>query len=65
MQMILDPGRPGSLLPPYVVREWLRPLHVWSDETTEVGMLWEIEKIADTYGRQLRIYQKRKWLWLS
>lgn len=60
IQMILDPSRPESLLPPHVIREWLHPLHGWSDETTEVGMLWEIEKIADTYRRPVRIFQKRK-----
>ncbi|KAF7333048.1 Beta-lactamase/transpeptidase-like protein [Mycena venus] len=58
MQTILDPTRPESLLPPHVIREWLRPLHGWMDETTEVGMLWEIEKIRDSYGRPVRIFQK-------
>ncbi|KAJ7775676.1 beta-lactamase/transpeptidase-like protein [Mycena maculata] len=58
MQTILDPTRPESLLPPYVIREWLRPLHGWMDETTEVGMLWEIEKIKDSYARPVRIFQK-------
>jgi len=58
MKTLLDPSRSESLLPPHVIREWLRPLHGWSDDTTEVGMLWEIEKIRDTYGRHLRIYQK-------
>ncbi|KAJ6579643.1 beta-lactamase/transpeptidase-like protein [Mycena vulgaris] len=58
MQTILDPTRPESLLPPHVVREWLRPLHGWIDEVTEVGMLWEIEKIKDSYARPIRIFQK-------
>ncbi|KAJ7683520.1 beta-lactamase/transpeptidase-like protein [Mycena rosella] len=58
MQTILDPMRPESLLLPYVIREWLRPLHGWMDETTEVGMLWEIEKIKDSYARPIRIFQK-------
>lgn len=59
MQTILDPTRPESLLPPHVIREWLRPQYVWTDETTEVGLLWEIEKILDSYGRPIRIYAKR------
>ncbi|KAF7354605.1 Beta-lactamase/transpeptidase-like protein [Mycena sanguinolenta] len=58
MQTILDPTRPESLLPPHVIREWLRPFHGWMDETTEVGMLWEIEKIWDSYARPVRIFQK-------
>ncbi|KAJ7476847.1 beta-lactamase/transpeptidase-like protein [Mycena galericulata] len=58
MQTILDPRRPESLLPPHVIREWLRPIHGWMDETTEVGMLWEIEKIRDSYARPIRIFQK-------
>lgn len=58
MQTILDPTRPEALLPPHVIREWLRPLHGWSDDTTEVGMLWEIEKVYDSYGRPVRIYTK-------
>ncbi|KAJ7983167.1 beta-lactamase/transpeptidase-like protein [Mycena polygramma] len=58
MQTILDPTRPESLLPPHVIREWLRPLHGWMDETTEVGMLWEIKKIRDSYMRPVRIFQK-------
>ncbi|KAJ7165664.1 beta-lactamase/transpeptidase-like protein [Mycena crocata] len=58
MQTILDPTRPESLLSPHVIREWLHPLHGWMDETTEVGMLWEIEKIRDSYARPIRIFQK-------
>ncbi|KAJ7039382.1 beta-lactamase/transpeptidase-like protein [Mycena alexandri] len=58
MQTFLDPARPESLLPPHVMREWMRPLHGWVDETTEVGMLWEIEKIRDSYARPVRIFQK-------
>lgn len=61
MQTIIDPTRPESLLPPHVIREWMRPLHGWTDETTEVGMLWEIEKIYDSYSRPIRIFQKREF----
>ena len=59
MQTILNPTQPESLLPSHVVREWLRPLYGWTDETTEVGMLWEIEKIYDSYERPIRIFEKR------
>ncbi|KAJ7166073.1 beta-lactamase/transpeptidase-like protein [Mycena filopes] len=58
IQTFLDPRRPGNLLPPPVLREWLRPLHAWEDDTNEVGMLWEIEKIRDSYARPVRIFQK-------
>ncbi|KAF8878278.1 hypothetical protein CPB84DRAFT_1794281 [Gymnopilus junonius] len=58
MQTFLDPNRPESLITPSTLREWLRPVHAWTDELTEVGLLWEIVKIPDTFGRQRRIYQK-------
>ncbi|KAG8987009.1 hypothetical protein FRB93_004977 [Tulasnella sp. JGI-2019a] len=40
------------------MREWLRPLHPFPDETTEIGAPWEIRKIPDTYGRPRRWYGK-------
>jgi hypothetical protein len=58
MQTFLDPNRDGSLISSYTVREWLRPVHAWIDDLTEVGLLWEILKITDSYNRQLRVYQK-------
>jgi len=58
MQMFLDPSREDSLVSPLVMREWLRPLHAWSDEINEVGMPWEILKLPDSNGRPQRWYQK-------
>ncbi|KAJ7925981.1 beta-lactamase/transpeptidase-like protein [Mycena leptocephala] len=53
MQSFLSPKGTG-LLSPYVMREWLRPLHPWSDGFQEVGAPWEISKV----GREARVYSK-------
>ncbi|KAJ7751289.1 beta-lactamase/transpeptidase-like protein [Mycena maculata] len=53
MQTFLSPKATG-LISPYVVREWLRPLHAWSDGFQEVGAPWEIAKV----GREARVYSK-------
>jgi len=53
MQSFLSPKATG-LISPYVVREWLRPLHPWSDGFYEVGAPWEITKV----GREARLYSK-------
>ncbi|KAG9021907.1 hypothetical protein FS837_006870 [Tulasnella sp. UAMH 9824] len=37
MQTFLDPSRKESLLSPYTMREWLRPIHGFPDDLTEVG----------------------------
>jgi hypothetical protein len=58
MQTFLDPTRDESLVSFYTVREWLRPTYPWIDDLTEVGLLWEILKITDSYGRRPRVYQK-------
>ena len=57
MQTFLDPTRCDSLITPYTIREWLRPAYAWIDDLTEVGLLWEILKIPDSYGRRHRVYQ--------
>ena len=59
MQTFLDPTRRECLISPYTLREWLRPVHAWIDDLTEVGLLWEILKIPAAFGRRQRIYQKR------
>ncbi|KAJ7161374.1 beta-lactamase/transpeptidase-like protein [Mycena crocata] len=53
MQSFLSPEETG-VISPYVVREWLRPLHPWSDGNQEVGAPWEISKV----GREARMYSK-------
>jgi len=58
MRMFLDPSKKDSLVSPLVVREWLRPMHAWSDEINEVGMPWEIIKLPDSNGRPQRWYRK-------
>ncbi|KAF9048730.1 beta-lactamase/transpeptidase-like protein [Panaeolus papilionaceus] len=53
MQNLLDPKAKGKLLPQRVMREWLRPLHVWPSGDQGVGAPWEISKVAETlvYGK--------------
>lgn len=58
MQMFLDPSREDSLVSPLVMREWLRPMHGWSDEINEVGMPWEVVKLPDSNRRVQRWYEK-------
>ncbi|KAG9002541.1 hypothetical protein FRB90_011361 [Tulasnella sp. 427] len=58
MQTFLDPARNESLLSPYAMREWLRPLHGFPDDLTEVGAPWEIVKIPDSNGNPRRWYSK-------
>ncbi|KAJ6520024.1 beta-lactamase/transpeptidase-like protein [Mycena sanguinolenta] len=55
MQSFLSPKGTG-LLSPYVVREWLRSLHPWSDGFHEVGAPWEITKVGK-FG-EARLYSK-------
>lgn len=47
MQTLLSPTGRGGVLPASVVREWLRPLHVWGDSPHQVGAPWEISSIAN------------------
>ncbi|KAG8916832.1 hypothetical protein FRC00_014344, partial [Tulasnella sp. 408] len=58
MQTFLDPSRKESLLHPYTMREWLRPLHGFPDDLTEVGAPWEIVKVPDANGNPRRWYSK-------
>ncbi|KAI5116363.1 hypothetical protein M0805_001373 [Coniferiporia weirii] len=58
MQTFIDPTRPESLLRPYTIREWMRPMHAFSDDYSEIGALWEIYQYKDSYNRKLRMYQK-------
>ncbi|EGN94876.1 hypothetical protein SERLA73DRAFT_96244 [Serpula lacrymans var. lacrymans S7.3] len=58
MQTFLNPSGPKSLISSYTMREWVRPIHVWFDDFSEVGALWEIYKSHDSYGRSQKIYQK-------
>ncbi|KIY51270.1 beta-lactamase/transpeptidase-like protein [Fistulina hepatica ATCC 64428] len=54
MKTFLSPTAEGGVVSDYVLREWLRPLHPWSDGTQEVGAPWEIRKI----GNENRVYSK-------
>jgi len=58
MQTFLDPTRRECLISPSTLREWLRPMHAWIDDLTEVGLMWEILKIPGSFGRRQRVYQK-------
>ncbi|KAJ7225275.1 beta-lactamase/transpeptidase-like protein [Mycena pura] len=53
MQNFLSPRATG-VVSPYVIREWLRPMHAWSDGFREVGAPWEIAKV----GKEARLYSK-------
>ncbi|KAJ7705973.1 beta-lactamase/transpeptidase-like protein [Mycena rosella] len=53
MQTLLSPKETG-VISPYVVREWLRPLHSWSDGFRETGAPWEMERVAG----EARLYTK-------
>lgn len=54
MRTFLSPIAEGGVIPHNVVREWLRPLHAWTDGFQEVGAPWEILKI----GNEARLYGK-------
>lgn len=58
MQMFIDPTRPESLLRPYTVREWLRPIHAFWDDYSKMGMLWEISSVVNSHGRKVDLYEK-------
>lgn len=45
MQTLLSPSARGGVVPANVVREWLRPLHVWGATKQEVGAPWEVLNI--------------------
>ncbi|KAJ7102487.1 beta-lactamase/transpeptidase-like protein [Mycena belliarum] len=53
MQGFLAPQGPG-VISSHAMREWLRPLHPWSDGFQEVGAPWEIRKVAG----EARLYSK-------
>ncbi|KAF7303250.1 Beta-lactamase domain-containing protein [Mycena kentingensis (nom. inval.)] len=55
MQSFLSP-KPHGVVSPYVMREWLRPLHAWSDGFQEVGAPWEIAKVGQ--DSEARLYSK-------
>jgi hypothetical protein len=55
----LNASAPGPLARSTVAR-WLRPAHAFEeDDWTETGLIWEIVKHVDSFGRRRRIYQKR------
>lgn len=58
LKIFLNPGKHGSLLSPYAMRDWLRPLYPLADDVNEVGYPWEIRKVEDTFGRVRRWYGK-------
>ncbi|KAL5499258.1 hypothetical protein ACEPAH_1776 [Sanghuangporus vaninii] len=58
IQTLIDPSCPGALIRPYTIREWMRPMHSWWDDYSEVGGLWEISRIADSNRRTVKLYQK-------
>ena len=59
MHLLLSPNPPSKKYDffPSLVREWLRPLHIWPDGTQAVGAPWEIDYLnfADTDFQQARV----------
>lgn len=52
------PGKPGPLSES-TLAHWLKPTHAFEeDDWTETGLVWEIVKHLDSYGRRQRLYQK-------
>lgn len=47
MKTLLSPTARGGVIPTAVVREWLRPLHVWGNSQQQVGAPWEITSLGD------------------
>ncbi|EPQ55044.1 beta-lactamase/transpeptidase-like protein [Gloeophyllum trabeum ATCC 11539] len=58
MRMFLNPEKNPSVLSPYTIREWMKPQFSWFDDTTELGMLWEINKYQNSFKDVQRLYQK-------
>lgn len=46
MKTLLSPTGAGGVLPASVVREWLRPIHVWGTGSEKVGAPWEAQSLA-------------------
>lgn len=61
MQTFLDPSRNNSLLLPSVMREWLRPIHGFPDDLSEIGAPWEIKKLPNSFGSPRRLFAKGEW----
>lgn len=62
-QTLLNPRHPKSLITQYTMDKWLHTVHAFEeDDWTESGMVWEIVKQPDSYGRLRKIYWKRGYL---
>ncbi|KAJ2935271.1 hypothetical protein H1R20_g1823, partial [Candolleomyces eurysporus] len=58
MHLLLSPNPPKDYaFLPSLVREWLRPLHIWPDGTEAVGAPWEIDYLylPPWYQKQTRV----------
>lgn len=57
---LLNPHDKQSLLKPYSMDRWLKPMHAFEeDDWTELGLIWEIVKHRDSNDRLRRVYWKR------
>lgn len=55
----LNPRKPGPLSES-TIAHWLKPTHSFEeDDWAETGLVWEIVKHIDSYGRRRRSYEKR------
>jgi hypothetical protein len=55
---LLKPDDESPLLSPYSIREWVRPLHIFPDQFSQVGLAWEIMQFPDRHGRMHHYYSK-------
>lgn len=62
MQIFLSPTAPSPELKffPGLMREWLRPVHLWADGTQAVGAPWEINymPLENKASKRVAIYNK-------
>ena len=65
-QTLLNPRHPKSLLARFTRDRWLKTaVHAFEeDDWTELGLMWEIIKAPDSYGRLRKIYWKREQVFI-
>ncbi|KAI0324258.1 beta-lactamase/transpeptidase-like protein [Cubamyces sp. BRFM 1775] len=60
VQTLLNPSHPKSQISSFLRDKWLQTtVHAFEeDDWTEIGLIWEIIKARDSYGRLRKIYWK-------
>lgn len=63
VETLLNPAHAKSLISRFSMDKWLQTVHDFDeDQWTAMGIIWEIIKHEDSYGRLHKIYWKRKSL---